>query len=86
VKQWHWSSPVDLNISFFNDQMQASINNQYNSADLGFLQRKLAQYPSGTIFRLSISGPRDLVAPALSVINDLAAEHGLQVQGQEPSY
>src|SRR5438045_1701040 len=34
VKQWHWSSPVDLNVSFFSDQMQASINNQYNSADL----------------------------------------------------
>src|SRR5260370_12528169 len=86
VKQWHWRSPVDLNISFFNDQMQASINNQYNSADLGFLQSKLAQYPSGTIFRLSISGPPDLVAPALSLINDLAAEHGLQLQGQGPAY
>jgi hypothetical protein len=86
VKQWHWSSPVDLNISFLNDQMQASINNLYNSADLDFLRSKLAQFPGGTIFRLSISGPHELVTSALAVLNDLAAEHGLQVQGQEPIY
>jgi hypothetical protein len=86
VKQWHWSSPVDLNISFFGDQLQASINNQYNSADFSFLRSKLAQYPSGTIFRLSISGPPDLVTPALAAINDLAAEHGLHVQGQGLTY
>ena len=70
VKQWHWSSPVDLNVSFFSDQMQASINNQYNSADLVSLRSKLAQYPGGTILRLSIFGPPDLVTPALAAIND----------------
>jgi hypothetical protein len=83
VRQWHWSSPVSLNVSFFREQMQASINNQYNAADVASLRTKLAQYPSGTRFLLTISGPPDLVTPALAVINDLAAEHGLQVQRQE---
>lgn len=86
VKQWHWSSPVDLNISIFGDQMQASVNNQYNCVDLGSLRDKLAQYPSGTIFRLTISGPADLVTHALVAINDLANEHGLKVEGAEPAH
>jgi hypothetical protein len=81
VRQWHWSSPVNLNVNFFADQMQASINNQYNAADLPSLRTKLAQYPGGTRFLLTISGPPDRVAPALAAINDLASEHGLQVQG-----
>ncbi len=86
VKQWHWSSPVDLNISFFNEQMQGAVNNQYNSADLGSLRNKLAQYPSGTIFRLTISGPPELVTPALASINDLANERGLQVERPGPTH
>jgi len=45
---------------------------------------KLAQYPSGTIFRLSISGPLDLVTPALDTIDDIATEHGLLVERQAP--
>ncbi len=86
VKHWHWSSPLDLNVTFFRNQMQASINNQYNASDLVSLRTKLAQYPSGTRFLLTISGPPDLVTPALAAINDLAAEHGLQVEGKGPTY
>jgi hypothetical protein len=81
VKQWHWSSPVNLDITFFGNQLQASINNQYNAADLPSLRAKLAQYPSGTRFLLTSSGPPDRVTPVVAAINDVAAEHGLQVQG-----
>jgi hypothetical protein len=80
VKHWHWSSPLDLGIHLFSDQMQASVNNQYNAADLVSLRAKLAQYPSGTIFRLSISGPSELVTPVVAAIDDVAAEHGFRVE------
>jgi hypothetical protein len=81
VRQWHWSSPVNLAVSFFGSQMQATVNNQYYAADLPSLRAKLAQYPSGTNFLLAISGPPDRVTPVVAVINDVAREHGLQVQG-----
>jgi hypothetical protein len=84
VKQWHWSSPLELNISLFSDQLQATINNCYRATDLTSLRAKLLQYPGGTIFRLSISGPPGLVTPVLETINDFAAEHGLQVERQAP--
>jgi hypothetical protein len=84
VKQWHWNSPVDLSIHYFNDQIQASINNQYNAADLASLQAKLAQYPAGTAFQLTTFGPPDLVARAVEAIKDTAAKNGLQVEEQAP--
>jgi len=85
VKQWHWTSPVDLNISFFGDQIQAVIN-QYSATDLAFLRGKLAQYPTGTKFWLNIFGPPDRVAPVLAAINDIAAEHGFQVDSPQPTH
>jgi hypothetical protein len=86
VKRWHWSSPVDLNISFFGEQIQAIINSQYTATDLAFLRSKLAQYPSGTKFWLNIFGSHERVAPVLNAINDVAAEHGLQVDSPQPNH
>ena len=82
VKQWHWSSPIDLNVSFFSDHMQATVNNQYTATDLRSLQSKIGQYPSGTKFWLNIFGSPDRVTPVLAAINDVAAEHGLQIERQ----
>jgi hypothetical protein len=85
VKQWHWGSPVDVNISFFGDQIQAIIG-QYSATDLASLRGKLAQYPTGTKFWLNIFGPPDRVAPVLTVISDLAAEHGFLVDSPQPAH
>lgn len=86
VKRWHWSSPVDLNISFFGERVQATINSQYTAMDLVSLRSKLAQYPSGTKFWLNIFGPPDRVAPVLATINDMAADHGFQVDSPQSSH
>lgn len=78
VKQWHWSSPVELNVNFFGDQVQGTVA-QYSEADLASLQAKLGQYPAGTRFWLNIFGPPDRVAPVLAAIGDVAAEHGFEI-------
>jgi hypothetical protein len=85
VKRWHWTSPVDLNISFFGEQVQAVINSQYTATDVASLRSKLAQYPRGTKFRLNIFGSPERVAPVLRVIDEVAAEHGLQVEKPGPA-
>jgi hypothetical protein len=83
VKRWHWSSPVDLSISLSGEQVRATINSQYTAADLTSLRSKLAQYPRGTKFWVSASGSRERVARVFTVINDLATEHGFQVDGPQ---
>ncbi len=84
VKRWRWSSPVDLNINFFGEQLQAAIG-QYTAADLASLRIKLAQYPNGTKFSLNIFGSPERVAPVLRTLDDVAAEHGLQVEKGGPA-
>jgi len=78
VKQWHWSSPVNLDVSFFGDKIMASIN-QYSATDLTSLKAKLAQYPSGTKFWLSILGSPERADPVRAAIFDVASEHGFDV-------
>jgi hypothetical protein len=85
VKQWHWSSPVNLNVSFFGEKIMATIN-QYSATDLTSLKAKLAQYPSGTKLWLNIIGSPDRVAPVLTVISDIAAEHGFLVDSPQPTH
>jgi HEAT repeat protein len=85
VKQWHWSSPVNLNVSFFGEKIMATIN-QYSATDLTSLKAKLAQYPSGTKFWLNIIGSPDRVAPVLTVISEIAAEHGFLVDSPQPTH
>jgi len=85
VKRWHWSSPVDLSISFFGEQVQATINSQYTATELTSLQSKLAQYPRGTKFWVNAFGSPERVASVLAVIKDIAAEHGFQVDSPQPT-
>jgi hypothetical protein len=84
VKEWHWNSPVRLNISMFGERIQASID-QYSVNDLASLRDKLAQYPSGTKLRLSVFSPPESAASALAAISDVVAEHGLKIEGTEPT-
>lgn len=78
VKQWHWSSPVELNVNCFDDQIQGTIA-QYSEVDLASLQAKLGQYPAGTEFWLNIFGPPDRVASVLAAIDDMAAQYGFEI-------
>src|SRR5271154_1796926 len=78
VKQWQWSSPVDLQVNFFGDQMQASIG-QYSAQGLEALRNKLSQYPKGTKFWLNIFASPDQVTSTLEAINDVAGQYGLQI-------
>jgi hypothetical protein len=84
VKEWHWNSPVHLNISLFGERIQASID-QYSVNDLASLRDKLAQYPSGTKFRLNIFSSPESAASALAAISDVVTEHGLQIEGPGPT-
>jgi hypothetical protein len=79
VEQWHWGSPVDVNVTSFGDKLLANVH-QYVETDLNSLRRKLAQYPTGTTFRLNISDSPGRVDPVLTVLNEVAAEHGFQVE------
>jgi len=85
VKRWRWSSPVDLNISFFGEQVQATINSQYTAVDLTSLRGKLAQYPSGTKFMVNGFGSPERMAPVLAVISDIAAEYGFHLGSPQPT-
>jgi hypothetical protein len=81
VKHWHWHSPIDLSINFlFDERLQADVNHQYSAADTASLASKLAQYPSGTTFRLTTFGPPELLTPVLREIDEAAADHGLIVE------
>jgi hypothetical protein len=82
VKQWHWSSPVNLTVSFFGEKMVANIN-QYSATDLTSLKTKLAPYPSGTKFWLNILGSPERVAPVRAAITDIAEEHGFDLAEPE---
>jgi hypothetical protein len=55
VKQWHWKSPINVDISLFWNQIIASVN-QYSATDVASLKAKLAQFPRGTKFLVNISG------------------------------
>ena len=82
VKQWHWTSTVNVNVSFAGDQIIASMN-QYTATDIASLKAKLAQYPSGTKLWLNIFGSPDKVASVHATIADIAAEHGFEVAEPE---
>jgi hypothetical protein len=84
VKQWHWISTVNVNVSFAGDQLIASMN-QYTASDIASLKSKLAQYPSGTKLWLNIFGSPEQVAPLRAVIADIAAEHGFDLAEPDPT-
>lgn len=84
VKQWHWTSTVNVNVSFAGDQIIASMN-QYTATDLASLTAKLAQYPSGTKLWLNIFGSPENVASVRAAIADIAAEHGFKLAEPDPT-
>ena len=84
VKQWHWKSTVNVNVSYFGDQIVASLN-QYTTSDLASLKAKLAQYPSGTKLGLNIVGPPEHRSLIRAAIEDIAAEHGFALAELEPT-
>jgi hypothetical protein len=83
VKQWHWTSTVNVNVSFAGDQIIASVN-QYTATDVASLKAKLAQYPSGTKLWLNIFGTPEKVASVNATLADIAAEHGFELARPEP--
>ncbi len=87
VKQRHWTSPVELSLDFlFDSQLRADINHQYFPSDLTSLRAKLAQYPSGTKFRLTVLGEEDRLVLVVQGVNETAAENGLVIERRtEPS-
>lgn len=83
VKQWHWTSTVNVNVSFAGDQIIASMN-QYTATDVASLKAKLAQYPRGTKLWLNVFGSPEHVAPVHAAIEAIAAEHGFELAQPEP--
>jgi len=83
VEQWHWHSPVGINLTLlFDGQLQADINGQFNAGGLAPLQAKLAQYPRGTVFHLSAFGAPERLAAATRTIHEIAAQNGLVVEDE----
>jgi hypothetical protein len=82
VKQWHWTSTVNVDVNFVGDQIIASMN-QYTATDVASLKTKLAQYPGGTKLWLNIFGSPEHVASVHAAIADIAAEHGFEVAQPE---
>jgi hypothetical protein len=79
VKPWHWTSPIDMSINvLFDGKLQSDIH-QYFCADVDALRRKLAQYPSGTTFHVTLFGQREQLASLIQSIQDVAADHGLLI-------
>jgi hypothetical protein len=62
----------------FDGKLQSDIH-QYFCADVDALRRKLAQYPSGTTFHVTLFGQREQIASLVQSIRDVAADHGLLI-------
>jgi hypothetical protein len=80
VKPWHWNSPVDMSLNLlFDGKLMSDINHQYSPHDVDALRSKLAQYPSGTRFHVTLFGQREQLASVIQSIQDVAADHGLML-------
>ena len=78
AKPWHWTSPVDMSISLpLDGRLQSDINHQYHSINIDALRRKLAQYPNGTTFHVTLFGQREKLLPVIQSIQEVASDHGL---------
>lgn len=80
VKPWHWTSPIDMRLNLlFDGKLQSEVH-QYLPADADALRSKLAQYPHGTTFQVTVFGKREQLAPILQSLQDTAADHGLTIE------
>ena len=70
---------VSLGI-LFDGQLRAYINHQYFPTDISSLCAKLAQYPNGTTFRLTLSGNEDRLQTVVRGVNETAIERGLTIE------
>jgi len=81
VKQFHWTSPVEISISVLPDgHLHIDVHNQFFPTDIRALQAKLKQYPSGTRFKLTSYGQQTRMATVLQQINDAASQNGLSIE------
>jgi hypothetical protein len=85
VKNWHWSSPVELTVNCTGQQMTILFTGRYFATDVASMRNKLAQYQSGTRFVVRLLGSPEDTTPVLSAINEVAAEHKLYVVQEEPT-
>jgi hypothetical protein len=84
VKQWHWTPPVNVNVSFVGDQIIASVN-QYTATDIASLKAKLEQYPSETKLSLNIFGSPEQVARVHAATEAIADERRFELTRPEPT-
>jgi hypothetical protein len=81
VKPWHWNSPVDMSLNLlFDGKLMTDINHQYHPRDADALRSKLAQYPNGTTFHVTLFGQREQLASVIQSIQDVATDHGLMME------
>ena len=80
MAQWHWHSPVEINLTgVFDGQLQATIG-PFAMSDLASVVAKLAQYPGGTVFHLSADAAADWAPAATRAIHEAASQYGLVVE------
>ena len=70
VQSWHWESPVAVNlIELFDGDVQGIIG-PFVTNGVAQLQAKLAQFPRGTVFNLSVNGAPERLAPAVRAVHE----------------
>jgi hypothetical protein len=78
VRPWHGTSPIDMSLDvLFDGRLQSDIHHQYFPADADALRSKLAQYPNGTTFHITLFGQREQLATVVQSVENVAADHGL---------
>ena len=86
IKPWHLPSPVFMSVSIlFDGRLTSDINHQYFPDNMDDLRNKLAQFPIGTKFQVSVFGQQERLAPFIQSIQDVAADHGLSLEFPTPA-
>jgi hypothetical protein len=81
VRPWHGTSPIDMSLNLlFDGRLQSDIHHQYFPADADALHSKLAQYPNGTTFHVTLFGQREQLSSVVQSVQDVAADHGLMIE------
>jgi hypothetical protein len=79
IKSWHWTSPVDMSLNLLFDGKLQSTVHQYHPPDVDALRSKLAQYPSGTTFHVTLFGQREQLVSVVQSLQGVAKDHGLML-------
>ena len=79
VKPWHWTPPIDVSLDLlFDGKLQSNVR-QYHPPDVDALRSKLAQYPRGTTFHVTLFGQREQLVSVVQSLQDVAKDHGLML-------